>query len=272
MRNRTLGLFLLLGLFSFLSISSRASASDPDQGSASADRVVNVDTAATANKGGLDGSLDVRFLSGREDLTFGSIRLRYGVTANIEAGVRAVTGSTRSIVSNNGNAIRFGGRDAEIYAKYGFSGFRDAHFALLAGLSFPATPAQHNTTATLSGVGEFRLFDRVTGYVNPRAVFLNSNSLFGVGIGTSIRVTNNIHIVGDYTPIVSGENTISNLIGVRSRADIWGVAVRLTAAGSGHHYDLDLGYSNATGSTTGTSLTPGIGGSSGFYFALRARP
>jgi len=265
-------LLLLLSLLSLPVLSSPARATDPPPDPPTANRVVNIDTAAIAQKGKVDGSVDMRFLSGDENRTIGSISLRYGVLSHLEAGIRATTGLTRSFTAENGSVIRYGGRDTEIYAKYGLPDYHGARFALQGGLSFPATPAQHNTTGTFGAMGEISLFDRAVFYVNPRAVFLDSNSLVGVGIGTSVRICDRVHLIGDWTPIVSGRNTISTVDATRARGDVWGVAVRLTTSGGGWHYDLDLGYSNAIGSTTGTSLTPSLGGSSGFYFALRARP
>src|SRR5690242_865420 len=100
---RTLLLLLALTVLPILTTPPRALAADaaqdgprpaPAQDPPTANRLVNVDTAATADKGTLDGSLDFRFLDNREDITFATLNLRYGITPRLEAGVRAVTGET----------------------------------------------------------------------------------------------------------------------------------------------------------------------------------
>ena len=53
------------------------------------------------------------------------------------------------------------------------------------------------------------------------------------------------------------------------RRDVYGAAVRFGAADG--RWNVDLGYANGTGSTTGFSLTPGLGGSGAFYIAFTAR-
>src|SRR5207244_767126 len=86
--------------------------------------------------------------------------------------------------------------------------------------------------------------------------------------GTSIRVSDRVHLVGDWTGIVSGDNTLSTANATRKHKGIWGAALRMSSDGANGHFDLDLGYGNATGSTTGTSLTPGLGNASGFYMVF----
>jgi hypothetical protein len=265
-------LFLMLFVPPMMAISPCAVADDATQDAPTANRLVNLDTAGTAGKGAVAGSLDVRFLSHPDDIAYTSLNVRFGLTPHVEAGIRAVTGANGTRAADNGQNIRYGGSDVEIYAKYGLDRPHGVRLAVLGGVSFPSTPAQNQVVGTLSGIGELPLRDRVTAYLNPRAVFLNSNTIVGVGVGVSIRVSDRVHIVGDWTPIASGDNTVSTSDGTRKRGDVWGVAVRFTSGAGKRHFDLDLGYSNATGSTTGFSLTPGLGNSAGFYFALRARP
>lgn len=268
------GPVLLLMLFAapLLAVPLRAAAVDVARDDSTADRLVNLDTAATAPKGALAGSVDLRSLVQPEHIIFTSLSGRYGLCPHLEVGVRAVTGTTRALTAGNGSVIAYGGRDTEVYAKYGLSGPRGTRLALLAGASFPATPAQNQATGTVSGVAEMQIVDRVTVYLNPRAVFIKDNTIVGVGVGTSIRVSDRIHLVGDWTGIVSGDNTLSTTDATRKRGDVWGVALRFSTGVDKSRFDLDIGYGNATGSTTGTSLTPGLGNAGGIYVALRARP
>ena len=55
--------------------------------------------------------------------------------------------------------------------------------------------------------------------------------------------------------------------GNRKHRDVYGGALRFSS--SNGRVALDVGYANGTGRTTGTSLTPGLGGSGAFYVSLR---
>jgi hypothetical protein len=78
-----------------------------------------------------------------------------------------------------------------------------------------------------------------------------------------------VSLVGDYTPLLSGDNTRDTITGGLMRRDVYGVAIRFETADE--RFLLDLGYTNGVGSTTGFSLTPGLGGSGAFYLSVRAR-
>src|ERR1044071_2494956 len=83
------------------------------------DRLVNVDGAATAPKGSLAASLDVRALGGPEDNTYTSLSLGWGLTSKIEIGARGVTGAKRSRPAANGATIFYGGRGPGLDGKGG---------------------------------------------------------------------------------------------------------------------------------------------------------
>jgi hypothetical protein len=234
-------------------------------------RLVNLDGPGITAKGTVSASIDYRSLNKPEGIPYAGIALRWGLTHAIEVGVRGVTGATRDFVAGNGGIIRHGGKDAEVYGKYGLGSFSKVNLAIQGGASFADTPAQHRTYGTVSGAGEMKVHDRVTLFINPRAIFIEDNTIAGIGVGASVRISDRVHIVGDWTKVVTGDNTRSVDDGTRIRRDVWGAALRLTAGGEGVPIDFDIGWGNGTGSTTGFSLTPGLGNSSGFYFALHAR-
>jgi hypothetical protein len=263
--------FLRLGSLLLLMAIPAYAQDAPSDDSAINSRLVNLDVPGTTPLGMVAARVDIRSLRHLESQDYTSLTVRYGLTNNIELGFRGVTAGIRALPIAGGANILHGGRDAEFYAKVNAGMFGPAQLSLLGGISFPKTPAQSQGTATLSGSASIRLHDRLSVFLNPRAVFIEDNTIIGVGIGASARVADNLHVIGDWTAMVSGDNTRDTTTGARKKRDVWGGAIRWSSAGTGPHFDFDLGYGNAIGSTTGFSLTPGLGGSAGFYFALTAR-
>ena len=241
-----------------------------DVSNAGSARLVNVESATTTLKGSVSVGADVRFFDHPEEITYASAELRYGFMSNLELGIRGTAGGTRAFTTSSGPTVFHGGHDAELFGKYHVGTFGPVNVSALGGISFPNTPAQGSSAGTVSGIAAMRFGERITGYLNPRAVFVSGNSIVGIGVGGSVRVADNLHLVGDWTGIVSGDNTRSTADGSRIRRDVWGVALRFSHPSESYSVDVDLGWGNATGPTTGFSLTPGLGDASGLYVALRA--
>jgi hypothetical protein len=236
-----------------------------------ASRLVNVDTPVTIGRGRLGIGLDVRLMRGNNGTDNTTLSARYGITSRLEVGIRGVTAGSRvTPVGVLGN-ITHGGRDAEAFAKYDFGRFGPAHLGLLAGISTPSTTSQNQAIGTLSASAAVQAGDRVTIIVNPKAVLNKGRTLVGVGGGFSARAAQNFYLVGDYTTIAAGDNTRSLTTGAAVRRDVWGAALRLHSVHNGTELMFDLGWGNAVGSTTGFSLSPGLGSAQGLYFALTAR-
>lgn len=243
------------------------------QGSAPMDlprapRLVDLDTPAVLSKGGISGNIDVRFLGGNEDSVYTSLGVGYGLGHGWEAVVRSAFAERKSLLlPGSAGTIRHGGNDVELLAKYQLP--KQPGIAGFIGIAFPGTPAQGGAVLTLGGAGAVNVTRGVTAYINPKAVFLDSNTIFGIGLGLRARLSDRIALIADWTPLVSGDNTRNTTTGARTSRDIYGAALRFTDARD--NFSLDLGYSNGTGATTGASLTSGLGGSGAFYFSITAR-
>jgi hypothetical protein len=233
-------------------------------------RLATLETPGTVSSRQLEPAASVRFFNQPEGITYAGLSLRYGLRPNLEVGLRAETGATRSLATSGGT-LRYGGQDVELFAKYDHGSYAGMRLGGLVGVSVPNTPAQNQAALTLGASATGSVARNLDLTLNPRAVFLDDNTIVGVGIGGVYRVTDKIHVVGDWTGIVSGDNTRSVVTGARKRGDLWGAALRLTAPSGTDRVELDLGYTNATGGTTGFSLTPGLGDSAAFYVALRVR-
>jgi len=265
-----LRLTVLTAAFVFVSPLAALADDTGSAGSAGSARLVNIESATTTLKGSVSVGADVRFFDHPEDLTYLSGELRYGLLDRLEVGIRGVAGGQRAFLTSGGPTVFHGGHDAEFFGKYHVGSFGRVNVSALGGISFPNTPAQGSSAGTFSGIAAMQFNDRITGYLNPRAVFLSGNSIVGIGVGGSVRLSDHIHLVGDWTGIVSGDNTRSTTDGSRIRRDVWGIAFRFTHPSDTNTIDIDLGWGNATGSTTGFSLTPGLGDATAFYIALRA--
>ena len=231
--------------------------------------LVNLDTPATLDKGLSATRLDVRVFGGDEGLTYASLGLHYGLGSGAEAIVRgSFAGRDRFALSSGGGAIRHGGTDVELVAKYRLPG--SANIAGLVGVGLPVTPAQNDVYLTLGLAVAARLGNGSAVYLNPRAVFIEDNPIVGIGLGARLRIGDRMSLLGDYTAVVDGDNTRDTTTGARKRHDVYGIALRVTPPNRALVFDI--GYTNGTGATTGFGLTPGLGGGSGaLYVSLASR-
>jgi len=266
MKRHTLiwGLGLLIPTFPSLAMDA------PDD-SLSSPATVNLETPFTTSPRAVALHLGFRFLEGPESIAFSSVTLRYGISGNFEGALRGSIGATRDTPVTAGGVISHGGNDLEIFGKYALQQSKRTNLAVLAGVSFPSTPAQNRAVATIGASASLLINDRMMLFLNPRTTLQDKNAIVGIGVGTETRIAGKLSLVGDWTGITSGLNTRDTANGNKIRRDIWGAALRWKTRSDSSIVSLDLGYGNGTGSTTGFSLTPGLAGSSGFYIALAVR-
>lgn len=119
----------------------------------------------------------------------------------------------------------------------------------------PATPARNTPCLTLSGSAAAYKAGGLEFTINPKAALFRHNSLIGIGMGVSSRVTEEWSLAADYTPLVAGDNTRDTADGSMIRRALYGVSVRYSGLKGG--MTVDLGWTNATGGTTGAALTLG---------------
>ncbi len=233
------------------------------------DRLVNLDTPYIPPKGLASYHFDLRPFGSLEDNFYGSIEADYAFRQNLGLIFRATMGGTKNLVNTGFASIRHGGNEFEFLAK-----FRPMHTTNIAaeiGLTIADTPAQKDVFFSGQLPMEHPLGHRLTLYLVPKAVLIKDNALVGLGGGLHVRVTNQIALVGDVTGILAGDNTRNAFTGNRESAEVWGVAIRYTPNPLNYSFTMDLGVTNGLGSTTGFSMTPGLGGSSAFYFGATFR-
>jgi len=238
------------------------------------ERLINLDTPGVLNKGVFDGRVDVRAFGGAEGLVYTSLGAGVGFGKGWEGVLRGAFAGRKTLALPGGGGIRHGGSDIELLAKYAPRSTFDiaSHPVSLAGLigvSFPSTPSVSDAHLTLGLSAGASVGNGSEIYVNPRAVLIADNTIFGLGLGARVRLRDQLALIGDYTPILSGDNTRDTTTGAAMSRNVYGAAVRYLSTND--HYSLDLGYTNGAGSTTGFALTPGLGGSGAFYIALTAR-
>lgn len=231
-------------------------------------RLIDLDAPSVPAPRSWLATADIRALSGDEDMTYTSVGVGVGLRPGWEAMLRGSFGGTHDFALSGGNAIRHGGTDVELLAKFACTGRERIRAAGLIGVSFPNTPSQTSAPLTL-GAAVAAHTGSVELVANPRAVFAGDNAIVGFGLGASAHLGGAFWLTGDWTPIVSGHNTRDTSTGAAIQRDVWGAALSVRSRNG--RLQADFGYANATGMTTGTSLTPALGGSGGFYFALTGR-
>jgi hypothetical protein len=225
-------------------------------------RLIHLDTPNVLAKDAFDWRIDVRAFRGDEELVYTSLSLNYGLGNGLEGILRGAFAPRRDF-----RAVRHGGGDVELAIK--LRPQKDSPFAAMVGVSRPSTPAQSEAVFT-AGLTASASNESVSGYLNPRAVFLKDNTLIGIGIGGSMLLSKNVRLIGDYTALVAGENTRDGTSGNRLRRPVYGIAVRFTT-GMKNEIAIDLGFANGTGSTTGFALTPGLDRAGALYIALTSK-
>jgi hypothetical protein len=231
--------------------------------------LINLQTPTLLGSSRSAATVDLRYFAGYDKTLHGDLWLGYGLCKDLEidlAGSFAKWGSTPAF---DGTTIRFGGVDEELSIRYRLP-FEQVPITVQAGLDYAQTPAQPQRLAgTLGASAGYSPVSKLRLYLNPKAVFLDRNSLVGIGIGASVDLAPKLLLIADWTPLVAGDNTISTSSGTGSRSQLYGVGLRfqdLWAGGS-----LDIGVTNATGITTGSSLTPDLGDAPALYIRFGYR-
>ncbi len=228
--------------------------------------LVNISTPSIVAPQQIGFRADVRVFGGDEDTTYFGAGIRYGLSNNWELGIGTSMAQFQTYNIPGGGAIRHGGSDIELSAKYSVKQTDKTAVSGEIGVGFPNTPAERSSHLTAGITGSMNMGSGIDLYINPRVAFITDNSLIGFGMGAKARLAHHISLIADYTPILSGANTIDATTGNQRSRDIYGAALRyITNNGS---VAVDLGWTNGTGFTTGSSLTPGLGNSSAFYFSL----
>lgn len=227
---------------------------------------LNIDPSDIVPEGNTDSRFDLRYFGGHENLLYGSLGHRWGIGAGREGTVRLVLSSEKSTPAGLGGTIRFGGVDFEagVRAQLGQSGVVG-----FVGISAPQTRAERAPVLSMSLAASRELGKGLSVAVNPRAVSIHNNAIVGVGIGAKTTQQGRVSISAEFTPILAGDNTRDVMTGDRIRRHLYGVALHYAIMNG--NADFALGYTNATGGTTGFGLTPGLGGSGAFFIGLRAR-
>jgi hypothetical protein len=216
--------------------------------------------------------LSFHAFGGYEKLLYTNVWVAYGLAPGWQLDLRgsfAGDGSVSGPASETdtfrvptGETIRFGGSDGELLANYRLP--LEVPITLRAGFAYVGTPAQNHPLAGVLGASASYSFEKnFSVLVEPKVVFLDDNSLLGLGLGLSYRVTNAVSVFGEWTPLLSGDNAVDTTTGTRSRCDLYGFGVRFNQPGS--PISVDLGITNSVGLTTGTSMTPSLGNIAGFY-------
>ena len=230
--------------------------------------VLNLDAPGCPAPGQTAWSAGVRIFGSKQDAKFGDLRLDIGIREGIALTLRGTVGERRTFTAPS-FVIHHGGNDAELLLRY--MPPQTPRCALEIGVSYADTPAQKDTFPTVQLLHQRPLGSALTLLLAPRAVFIEDNTLVGIGGGLAWKLTDTGELVADVTAIVHGDNTYNTHTGERVRRAVWGVALRMRPENGDRKMTIDLGVTNALGGTTGMSLTPGLGGSLAGFVAFGCR-
>ena len=200
-----------------------------------------------------------------DNLARGGISLGYGLGNNLQVKIEGTFSPFDSYLLSSGNVVQYGGSAGDFVIKYGFPGVVD--YAIEAGVGYSSTPAQEQVVETVvGGTAGYSITSGVRVYVNPKLITLIDNPIFAVAIGASVDVAPGISLFGDWTPYVSGTNSLSTIDGSTSTDQLYAIGIRFTKLTPG--LSLDLAYTNIVGQSYGFSVTPSLGDTGGLYVGL----
>ena len=222
-------------------------------------KLLSLTTPSLLSKGETSLGLAFRGFGGSDKLLYTDVSAGYGLSQGLNLEFLGDFASDGSYTSGNGS-IRYGGSDGEVRLRYKLPFSIPA--SVQTGLAYSATPAQeHRVAATVGASFGYSLGNHISIYAEPKAVILDTNSLVGLGLGATVGVTHGVELIGEWTPMLSGRNSIGTQTLGRDQVELYGVGLRFTNLVRG--WTLDVGYTNSTGSTTGFSLTPALGNTGG---------
>jgi hypothetical protein len=263
------GAIVLLPLMWCVALYQAPAMADEPAATPTMEKLVNLETSFVPSKRAWTFSAEARVFGQTDNNTYGTAQIDYGVAENFGVRLRAEAGQWKAKTVAAGT-VRYGGSDIELLGVLQLAWL--PHWAVAAGVSLPNTPVQHGAKLTAQLMYDRPLTQNITLYLNPKIALLNSNRIIGIGGGGSVELTKNIQVVGDYTLIVGGSNTVDLTNGTGRQQDIWGVALRFAPGLLGKNLAIDLGMTNGYGSTTQSSLTPGLNNNTAIYAALHWRP
>lgn len=231
------------------------------------DQGAGIGSTSILSAGSVLESLGVRLFGGDEGLAYVDGSYRRGIGQDSEVLLRISAAGRKDLALGGDRAIRHGGVDVELALRR--KPWANSPVALQVGLAEPTTPARSTPCLTLgadAAAFRCRAF-QVT--VGPKAALFRHNSLVGVGVGISARVAEGWSLAAGCTPLIAGDNTRDTSDGSMMRRTLYSVALHYACRDGA--LTAGLGWSNATGCTTGSSLTPGLGGSQAITLTIGAR-
>jgi hypothetical protein len=225
-------------------------------------------TPSVLNPGRSEFGFQLNAFGGFDKLSRSGLSYAAGFAKNWEASIAGTFGKESSVTLADRGIIDYGGSAGELLLKYRLP--TTVESSLEIGIGYSHTPAQlGRIEALLGGSVGWSLGQRFRVYANPKLVGLEGNPLAAMGLGVVLDVTQGIQVFGDYTPILSGNNTISSADGSPQRTALYAVGIRL--ADFLPRLSIDLAYTNVIGETFGDSLTPSLGNTGGMYIGLSYR-
>jgi len=227
--------------------------------------LIGLTTTSVLEKDKAQVGVQVNSFGASDNLLRAGFSFGYGFGNNFQARIASTFSAFDSFGLASGNNIRYGGSAGDFLVKYRLRGTIDT--ALELGIGYSDTPAQEQVLETVASLSAgYAVTDGVRLYVNPKLVTLLDNPLFAVGVGAVVDVAPGISLFGDWTPYVSGNNTLSTTDGSMDKDQLYAVGIRFTKLWPG--LTLDLAYTNIVGETYGFSLTPSLGNTGGLYVGL----
>ena len=137
---------------------------------------------------------------------------------------------------------------------------------LMAGASLPQTPKQKGAFIVSGAVFRFP-FKGGNAYLGSKSMIRQDSDLAAVTAGAEMEFQPGWSILCEYNAIYVGKNTF-NLAGQSKRVNTYSAALRYRFGSPEAGGFALLGITNALGSTTGFSLSPGLNNSNAIFLGV----
>ena len=223
-------------------------------------------TVCSQTKGFVEGT--TRIFGGNERMNTYGLAIGYELVPTYTFSLRA-NGSRKDSITGNGFVLNHGGYDYEFLVRHVLTAQPKVDVAL--GLSSPDTADRNRRIFGTYDIGWTEQLCPTTTLRFGAKGILGPDPLAAIGFRLVSRTAKGSQAFAQLYVPTQGDNTRSVTTGQGQRGAIYSLGMEWEDGGTSSQMFYGLALTNALGATTGTSITPALGGQPGIKFTIGFR-